>query len=75
VLENEGIVEEDDYMYPGCQLKRNTAVGTVTGLEVFLYKTNMSESLGLGQRDKDGARVRTMKYTKSIKTIPTTVRT
>uniref|UniRef100_A0A2S2NI48 Sodium channel protein Nach n=1 Tax=Schizaphis graminum TaxID=13262 RepID=A0A2S2NI48_SCHGA len=57
VLENEGIVEEDDYMYPGCQLKRNTAVGTVTGLEVFLYKTNMSESLGLGQRDKDGARV------------------
>ncbi|XP_050054455.1 sodium channel protein Nach-like isoform X2 [Aphis gossypii] len=57
VLENEGIVEEDDYMYPGCQLRRNTAVGTVTGLEVFLYKTNMSESLGLGQRDKDGARV------------------
>jgi len=59
VLENEGIVEEDDYMYPGCQLRRNTAVGTVTGLEVFLYKTNMSESLGLGQRDIDGARVRT----------------
>jgi len=46
-------------MYPGCQLRRNTAVGTVTGLEVFLYKTNMSESLGLGQRDIDGARVRT----------------
>lgn len=64
VLENEGIVEEDDYMYPGCQLRRNTAVGTVTGLEVFLYPTNMSESLGLGQRDIDGARVRT-KYAKS----------
>lgn len=59
VLENEGIVEEDDYMYPGCQLRRNTAVGTVTGLEVFLYKTNKNESLGMGQRDMDGARVRT----------------
>ncbi|VVC45397.1 Hypothetical protein CINCED_3A008336 [Cinara cedri] len=57
VLENEGIVEEDDYMYPGCQLRRNTAVGTVTGLEVFLYETNMSESLQMGQRDIDGARV------------------
>lgn len=58
VLENEGIVEEDDYMHPGCQLRRNTAVGTVTGLEVFLYQTNVSESLGIGQRDIDGARVR-----------------
>lgn len=34
-------------------------MGTVTGLEVFLYKTNTSESLGIGQRDIDGARVRT----------------
>ncbi|XP_050436565.1 sodium channel protein Nach-like [Adelges cooleyi] len=57
VLENEGIVEEDDIMYPGCQLRRNTAVGTVTGLEVFLRKANESESLGLGQRDVDGAKV------------------
>lgn len=45
-------------MYPGCQLRRNTAVGTVTGLEVFLYQTNMSEALIMGQRDLDGARVR-----------------
>lgn len=51
-------MEEDDYMYPGCQLRRNTAVGTVTGLEVYLYQTNMSESLGMEQRDIDGARVR-----------------
>lgn len=57
VLENEGIVEEDDYMYPGCQLRRNTAVGTVTGLEVFLYRNNDNESLGMGQRDIDGAKV------------------
>lgn len=57
MLENEGIVEEDDYMYPGCQLRRNTAVGTVTGLEVFLYRNNDNESLGLGQRDIDGAKV------------------
>lgn len=57
MLENEGIVEEDDYMYPGCQLRRNTAVGIVTGLEVFLDQTNTSESLGMGQRDLDGAKV------------------
>lgn len=69
MLENEGIVEEDDYMYPGCQLRRNTAVGTVTGLEVFLYQTNKSESLGLGQRDKDGARVRRKNIKMQIITI------
>ncbi|XP_050536342.1 uncharacterized protein LOC126902781 [Daktulosphaira vitifoliae] len=57
VLENEGIVEEDNIMYPGCQLRRNTAVGTVTGLEVFLRAVNSSESLGMEQRDVDGAKV------------------
>lgn len=62
MLENEGIVDEDDYMYPGCQLRRNTAVGTVTGLEVFLYKSNVSDSLGMGQRDIEGAKVRNNNY-------------
>lgn len=70
MLENEGIVEEDDYMYPGCQLRRNTAVGTVTGLEVFLYNTNRNESLRMGQRDIDGARVWTTNtYLQYINTI------
>ncbi|CAH0388674.1 unnamed protein product [Bemisia tabaci] len=57
VLENEGVVEEDDIMYPGCQLRRNTAVGILTGLEVFLNKIPDEESLGKGQRDPHGVRV------------------
>lgn len=57
VLENEGIVEEDDIMYEGCQLRRNTAVGTVTGLEVFMKKYNNAESLMYGQADINGSRV------------------
>lgn len=57
VLENEGIVEEDDIMYEGCQLRRNTAVGTVTGLEVFINKCNETETLGYGQKDLNGVRV------------------
>lgn len=58
VLENEGIVEEDDIMYEGCQLRRNTAAGTMTGLEVFMNKSNETESLGYDQKDLSGVRVK-----------------
>ncbi|KAI5712585.1 hypothetical protein M8J75_009622 [Diaphorina citri] len=57
VLENEGIVEEDDIMHEGCQLRRNTAVGTVTGLEVFLREYNSRETEGIEQRDLNGAKI------------------
>ncbi|KAI5748957.1 hypothetical protein M8J76_003584 [Diaphorina citri] len=57
VLENEGIVEEDDIMHEGCQLRRNTAVGTVTGLEVFLREYDSRESEGIEQRDLNGAKI------------------
>lgn len=45
-------------MHEGCQLRRNTAVGTVTGLEVFLQDYNMSETEEIEQRDLNGAKVR-----------------
>lgn len=51
-------MEEDDVMHEGCQLRRNTAVGTVTGLEVFLQEYNMSETEEIEQRDLNGAKVR-----------------
>ncbi|PSN57599.1 hypothetical protein C0J52_00506 [Blattella germanica] len=41
----------------GCEPRRNIASGTTTGLEVFLKFSNPNDSLGLGQRDKNGFRV------------------
>ncbi|PSN57595.1 hypothetical protein C0J52_00502 [Blattella germanica] len=40
-----------------CQPRHNIASGTTTGLEVFLTFSNPEDSLGLGQRDKNGFRV------------------
>ncbi|XP_039278283.1 sodium channel protein Nach isoform X2 [Nilaparvata lugens] len=55
VLENEGVIEEDDVDWEGCVLRRNTATGTGTGLEFFLRKYPDSEQLGPeGQKDLDG---------------------
>ncbi|PSN57602.1 hypothetical protein C0J52_00505 [Blattella germanica] len=40
----------------GCEPRRNIASGTTTGLEVYLKFSNPDDSLGLGQRDKNGFR-------------------
>ncbi|XP_049829058.1 sodium channel protein Nach-like [Schistocerca gregaria] len=40
-----------------CQMRRNIASGPTTGLEVFLKSLPEEESLGDGQRDRDGYRV------------------
>ncbi|KAJ4439331.1 hypothetical protein ANN_07453 [Periplaneta americana] len=47
--------EKDEYTK--CQPRHNIASGTTTGFEVFLLHSNPENSLGAGQRDKNGFRV------------------
>ena len=42
---------------PICNLRRTTGAGTTTGFEVYFKGMNKFDSMGDGQRDRDGARV------------------